>query len=35
MDDRYGKGREIMSILSSHRLEAVGTSELGVAAMDH
>ena len=29
MDDRYGKGREIMSILSSHRLGAVQTSERG------
>ena len=29
MDDRYGKGREIMSILSLHRLGAVQTSERG------
>ena len=33
--DREGIGRDIMAILSSHRIGATGTSERGVAATYH
>jgi|LauGreDrversion4_1035100.scaffolds.fasta_scaffold730198_1 hypothetical protein len=35
VNDREGMGRDITSILSSHRLGAMGTSERGVAATYH